>query len=47
MRFWHIVTDSKGEVKEQHLCGNNKRKLSLEFLQEILKGDYKIIPTTI
>ncbi len=44
MRFWHIVEDSEGIIREQYICNNNKKRFSLECLGEILKGNYKIIP---
>lgn len=44
MRFWHIVKDSEGTIKEQFLVGNNNRRLSLECSAEILKGSYEVIP---
>lgn len=45
MRFWHTVEDSEGVIKEMHIHNDNKRRLSLECLEEILKGNYKITPT--
>ena len=47
MKFWHIVEDSKGIIREQHICNDNKKRFSLECLETILKGSYKIIPQKI
>lgn len=43
MRYYHIVEDSEGTIKEQILCNDDKRRFSLECLETILKGKYKII----
>ena len=45
MRFWHLVKDSEGLIREQHICNDNKRRLSLECLEQILNGTYEICPT--
>lgn len=47
MKFWHIVEDSKGTIKEQHIYNDNKKRFSLECLEIALKGSYKIIPQKI
>ena len=44
MRFWHIVKDSEGLVREQYIYSNNKKRFSMECLQQILKGAYEILP---
>lgn len=44
MRFWHIVKDNEGLVREQYISGNNKKRFSMECLQQILKGTYEIFP---
>ncbi len=44
MRFWHIVKDSEGLIREQNINGSNKAKFSMECLATILKGTYEIIP---
>ncbi len=43
MKYWHVVTDSNGLVKEQIKSISNNSKLSLECLSKVIKGDYKII----
>ena len=45
MRFWHIVTDNEGTVKESYLVGNSERRLSLELSAELLNGNYEVYPT--
>ena len=47
MKFWHIVEDSKGTIREQHIYNDNKKRFSLECLETVLKGSYKIIPQKI
>jgi len=44
MRFWHIVKDEEGLIIEQHLCNTDKRRFSLDCLEQIIKGKYDIIP---
>ena len=45
MRFWHIVKDEDGQIKEQYLVGNSRRRLSLEVNAEALCGTYDVTPT--
>lgn len=47
MKFWHIVEDSKGTIREQNIYNDNKKRFSLECLETVLKGSYKIIPQKI
>ena len=44
MRFWHIVKDEEGMIREQFITGNSNRRFSLECSAEILKGTYDVIP---
>lgn len=43
MRFWHIVKDAEGTIKEQYLVSNDQSRLSLECNAQILNGTYEII----
>ena len=42
MRFWHIVKDEEGLIREQFLAGNSNSRFSLECLAEILNGTYEV-----
>jgi hypothetical protein len=44
MRFWHIVKDNEGLIREQYICGCDKKKFSMECLEQILGGTYEIFP---
>lgn len=44
MRYYHIIKDSKGSIKEQQLCNDDKSRFSLECLKTVLNGTYEIIP---
>ena len=44
MRFWHIVKDSEGIIREQYIFNDNKRRFTMECLEHILKGCYEILP---
>jgi hypothetical protein len=44
MRYYHLVKDSEGLIIEQHLCNTDKKRFSLECLEQITKGKYEIVP---
>ena len=44
MRFWHLVKDNEGIIREQSIYNDNKKRFSLECLETALKGSYEIIP---
>ena len=45
IRFWHIVKDREGLIREQYIYSSSTKKLSLECLEIILNGTYEVIAT--
>ena len=43
MKFWHIVKDSKGIVRESFIVSNSNKRYSLICSAEILGGTYEVI----